>query len=177
MLSSLCLVADPVRPIEALLCLKNRLQNLKSKSVLEFTYLVHIKNTSTINEEGHHVYQGMVLKQRDAVMENLGKKKDRELQALDDVIHARLNEECTILKPVARILNCEAWLPNDDDDDDATTFADREIRNVFRRFSSPLRNAGVSLTEEEILDEWHDMIEYAQTYLSPGKTNYLKTIL
>ena len=166
---------DPVRTIEALLCIQKRLEKLKSKSVNEFTHLVHIKNTSTINDEGHHVYQGIVLKQRDAVIEKLSKKKDRELQRLADVIHARLNRDCTILKPVARILNAEAWVSNDDDDDEATGFADRELRNVFRRFSTPLRNAGVILTEEEILEEWHNMVEYAQTYLSPGKTNYLKT--
>ena len=165
---------DPVRAIEALLTVKKRLHKLKSKSADEFPYLSDIKKKSTVNADGYYVYH-VILKQMDQVMQWITNKKGRELTAIEDTINARLNEECTVLQPVARISNCGAWIPNDDEDEGSSSFADKEIGEVFQRFREPLQNAGVTLNEHEILDEWHDLVEYAQTYLKPEKNNYLKT--
>ena len=71
--------------------------------------------------------------------------------------------------------NAQSCNSSDDEDEDSTSFADKEVGEVFRRFRKPLQNAGVTLNEHEMLDEWHDLVEYAQTYLKPEKKNYLKT--
>ena len=55
-----------------------------------------------------------MLKQIDVELDRLNAKKDREVTAIIDIISAKLNNECNILKPVARVLNCEAWITNDD---------------------------------------------------------------
>ena len=115
------------------------------------------------------------MKQIDVELDKLNAKKDREVTVIDDIISARLNNECSILKSVARVLNCEAWITNDDADEEDWVLADNEIKQLYQRFSKPLQKAGVDITESEILDEWHDMVRYAQTYLNPEKSNYLKT--
>ena len=72
------------------------------------------------------------------------------------------------------MLNCEAWITNDDTDEEDWVLAD-EVKQLYQRYSTPLQKAGVELNESEILDEWQVMVRYAQTYLSPEKSNYLKT--
>ena len=162
---------DPVRAIDALLTIKRRLAKLKAKSINDFSHLAGIKRKSKINEDGHYVYQGVVLKQIDVELDRLNAKKDREVTAIYDIISASLNNECNNLKPIAPVLNCEAWITNDDTDEEDYVLADNKIKQLYQRFSTPLQKAGVELTESEILDEWHDMIRYAQTYLSPEKSN------
>ena len=67
---------DHVRAIDALLTINKRLAKHKAKSV---------------NEDGHYVYQGVVLKQIDVELDRLNAKKDREVNAIDDIVSARLN--------------------------------------------------------------------------------------
>ena len=69
------------------------------------------------------------------------------------------------------MLNCEAWITNDDTDKGDWVLVDNEIKQLYQRFSTPLQKPGVELTESEILDGWHDMVRYAQTYISPEKSN------
>ena len=93
------------------------------------------------------------MKQIDVEMDRLNVKKDRDVNSIDDIISARLNNECNILKPVARVLNGEAWIANDDTDEEDCVLADNEMKQLYQCFSTPLQKAGVELTESEILDE------------------------
>ena len=43
---------------------------------------------------------------------------------------------------------------------------------VYDRFEIPLRNAGFSGDNDDLLEQWHDSIEYASKYLSPSSTEY-----
>ena len=49
------------------------------------------------------------LHQKDVELDRLNAKNDREVTAIDDIISARLDNECNILKPVARVLSSETW--------------------------------------------------------------------
>ena len=73
---------DPVRAIDALLTIKKRLAKLKAKAINDFSHLAGIKRKPKINEDGHYVYQGVVLKQIDVEMDRLNAKKDREVTAM-----------------------------------------------------------------------------------------------
>ena len=73
-----------------------------------------------------------MLKQIDVELDKLNAKKDRKVTVIDDIISARLNNECSILKSVARVLNCEAWITNDDADEEDWVLADNEIKQFHR---------------------------------------------
>ena len=73
-------------------------------------------------------------------LDKLNAKKDREVTAIDDTNSARVNNECNILKPVAPVLNCEAWITNDDTDEEDWVLADNGMKQLYQRFSSPLQS-------------------------------------
>ena len=54
-------------------------------------------------------------------------------------------------------------------------FADEHILTFAQRFEQPLRAAGFSCTEAEILEEWHDLLSYTLQFLSPSANPYRKT--
>ena len=53
--------------------------------------------------------------------------------------------------------------------------ADLEIAELFQKFSKPLQNAGINITETEMISEWHNLLEYTMEYLSPSNIPSLKT--
>ena len=67
------------------------------------------------------------------------------------------------------MLNCEAWITNDDTDEEDWVLADNGIKELYKRFSTPMQKAGVELTESEILDEWHDMVQKSRIIWKLGE--------
>lgn len=55
------------------------------------------------------------------------------------------------------------------------TFADTYIEDVYDNFREPLQNAGMDVTLAEFTEEWHDLVDYTKSYLSPSNTPYKKT--
>ena len=67
---------------------------------------------------------------------------------------------------------------SDDEDEDYEEdieFADESICELMLRFKIPLQNAGVSISEGEMLDEWQDLLSYAKKYLTPKTKPIMKT--
>ena len=88
---------------------------------------------------------------------------------------ARLEEnDSEYLDAVSEVLYCEGWTRNNKDGVDLE-FADDHIISLKDRFEIPLGNAGLQCSEVELLDEWHDLLQYTQQFLSPINTAYLKT--
>ena len=139
----------------------------KAKSINDFSHFAGIKRKSKINEDKRSWPLRLprsCVEAGNVELDRLNAKKDREVTAIDDIISAKLDNECTILKPVARVLNCEAWITNDGTDEQDWFLADNEIKQLYQRFSTPLQKAGVELTDSEILDEWHDMVRYTRCF-------------
>ena len=69
----------------------------------------------------------------------LSNKQGRKFTAVEDIIFARLNEDSSFLKAIARILNCEAWgESHEEDNDNNGEFADKDIKKILHQFSRPL---------------------------------------
>ena len=165
---------DPVKAIDALVTIKEKLVNLKEKSIDDYPTLSTIKRKSPRSGDDF-VYQDVTLKNMEGELTKIRKKQGREITAIEDIIHARLDEETIFLKPIGRILNCEAWGGDEDEIEEDIGFADRAVKKIYNHFQKPLENAGVCKTESEYLDEWHDLVRYVRTYLYPSKSAYLKT--
>ena len=54
-------------------------------------------------------------------------------------------------------------------------FADANVTSIYTKFQHPRTEAGVNYSVVELINEWHDLIEYALEYLSAQSTHYLKT--
>ena len=76
-----------------------------------------------------------------------------------------------MIENAANILNTIAWDQNDVTGN-PNLFADNDIKKVFTNFEIPLRNAGFSGDEDDLIEQWHDLIEYTVKYLKPETTDY-----
>ena len=57
-------------------------------------------------------------------------------------------------------------------DANVLTFADKELLAICNHFKTPLENAGFTGDSNELLEQWHDMVEYASKYLNTSSTEY-----
>ena len=56
----------------------------------------------------------------------------------------------------------EVFQDSNEECEEYLEFADVAILVLLRRFKTPLENAGISISEAEMLDEWHDLITYTK---------------
>ena len=165
---------DLVKAIDALLMIKGKLTKLKEKPIDEYSTISAVKRKS-LASGGELNYQGVTLNNFEGELNQLRDKQGREITGVQDIINARLDDDGSFFKPVARILNCEAWGgdANEDEDEEINVeFVDSNIKKLF--ITKPLESAGVTTTESKFLDEWHDLVRYTKTYLNPSKCSYLK---
>ena len=62
-----------------------------------------------------------------------------------------------------------------DDDDRDIEFADKHVLIMAKGFKVPLEKLGYNASEVEIIDEWHNLLDYAFKSLNPTKLCYLKS--
>ena len=74
--------------------------------------------------------------------------------------------EIPVLKPASIIFNTESWEQTDGE------FGKNEIHTSFGQFEIPLRNAGLSCTHDELIEEWQALLAYATSYLNPAGQSY-----
>ena len=95
---------DPVKAIDALLMIKGKLTKLKEKPIHEYSTISAVKRKSSAS--GNELnYQGVTLNNFEGELSLLREKQGREITAVQDIINARLDDDASFLKPVARILN------------------------------------------------------------------------
>ena len=167
---------DPVKAINALRKIKSKLTNLKDKPLDQYLSIKLLKRKIGSNN-GRDFYNEFEIKNLDQEIEIIDKNIGRYLQHFFRVIDQRFDSSDIHLEAVAKILNCQGWesFSNSDEGDMNTEFADLEISELFQKFSKPLENAGINITETEMISEWHDVLEYTMEYLSPSNIPYLKT--
>ena len=68
------------------------------------------------------------------------------------------------------VLNCEGWEKKDEDGEEDLGFADDIIAELYNHFKEPLSKAGLNGTLNDLLDQWHDLLNYTIRYLDPTIT-------
>ena len=88
---------------------------------------------------------------------------------------ARLESaENTILKSSGVILNTEGSERKTADGDNDIEFFDEDITHLYNNFEVPLHNASLACSLHDTLEEWHNLIEYTNSYLNPTTLPYLR---
>ena len=88
--------------------------------------------------------------------------KDGLSSLIQNAIVERLEDDSDdLISKAARILNTNAWDTND------LSFADQEIVKLYDHFKTPLKDTGISGDKDDLLEQWHDLIEYVSKYLTP----------
>ena len=72
---------------------------------------------------------------------------------------------------MADILNCEAW----DCKSSGNESMDQVILGHLCHFQEPLRQQGLQASQIEVVNEWHDMLDYTVKYLSSSRHHYRAT--
>ena len=83
---------------------------------------------------------------------------------LNDAIEARFGGSSDIAS-IASILNCEAW----DFSSSGNEYMDEVILLNVCPFQEPLIQQGLQVSQLEVVDEWHDMLDYTVQCLSPSR--------
>ena len=92
-------------------------------------------------------------------------------EAIEKCLEDDSNE---LIENASTIMHTAAWDQNDENGDSNLMFADNDIKKVFTHFKIPLRRTGFSGGVDDLIEEWHDLIEYTVKYLKPASTDYHK---
>ena len=163
--------AGPVTAVSALTKSFKKLNRLKGKSVREFPSVKAFLDKLEEGERGEKMYQNIELKKVDDALESVERKKQEILAIVEANLRARLEDnDSEYIISIAQILNCEGWERTKRDGDGVSQpdieFADDNVTSVFTKFEQPLTKAGVNCSLIQLINEWHDLIEYALEYLS-----------
>ena len=121
-------------------------------------------------------YQGVLLKNWNKKIERIERKKEEELSCVTSSINCRLKKaESDFLSTVTQILFTLAWESKRIPEENNFEFDDDDVIKFYDRFETPLDKAGLSCSSTDILQEWHDLVEYIIKFLRPTTTNYMKT--
>ena len=167
---------DVVKSARALSKVKKTISKMKDRSIWRFPSIAMTQRNISV-KEGENVYKGsFVVESIDEVCNNISAKKEEEINKISKAIASRLEDEQeSFLTDVCDILNTECWLRFDDCKEEDLEFADDGVINMFERFQTPLKKAGLNCNEAELLQQWHDLIDYANKNLSATNINYRVT--
>ena len=71
-----------------------------------------------------------------------------------------------------QILNTEGWVRTSTDGDVDLEFADDTIAKLQHHFETPLLSAGMTSSTADLINQWHELLQYAHEYLSVSTTPY-----
>lgn len=115
-------------------------------------------------------YQGVKLSGFDDAVNRLKNDSSTYVDLVKGEIESRL-EGSDDFTEVATLLNCELWNENYKMDEKVET----TIVKFCQQFEEPLKQQGLKVTEPELLEEWHDMVDYTVQFLKPAKQHYRAT--
>ena len=144
---------------------KKQLNNVQKKEVDKLQTLRHY-----LDKIDDDKYQGVELPNLETAMTNLKEHAPSFVQLLQNAIEIRLSGSNDIAT-MAEILNCEAW----DCKSSGNESMDQVILGHLCHFQEPLRQQGLQASQIEVVNEWHDMLDYTVKYLSPSCHHYRAT--
>lgn len=176
---SLALQKEEIDTVYAAMSLQKTGERFDMFERKDFDKLPHVKHflsKVTTSDTRKVYYQGIELVNYESELSRARQSKNDLLKKVRDCIEKRIeqNEESSsLLRHAVQILQTDGWKRETRDDTGAVSedkeFADESIRFVFDHFAEPLSHAGVN-DEVEALRQWHDLLDYACEFLSPGVT-------
>ena len=163
--------ADIIDPVYAFRCLSKAKERFDLFDSKEFDKLPHVKDLLrqiTVNENDQHVYQNIVLSNYEADKQRISEKKASLSEKVRTCITVRLEEESdckVIFQYVPQLLNMEGWLRTNEKGEIDLEFGGEGLTYLYKHFSIPLMNAGVKASVPDLLNQWHDLLQYAREYL------------
>ena len=146
---------------------KRMLEKLRNTPVFELPKVKSFFDQVNEDEDGKKVFQGVKLTHYDNAVDSIEDLKDALSSLIKNAIQERLEDDSDdLISKAATILNTIGW------DINKLSFADQEISELYDHFETPLRNAGFNGDKDDLLEQWHDLIEYSLKYLSPSSTEY-----
>ena len=146
---------DAVTVSSAMSTVRKQLDSLQEKQVHKLQTVKHYLDK--VENEGH---QDIKISGFANAIEHLSKDANCYIQLLNDAIEARLGGSSDI----ASILNCEAW-----DFGGGNESMDEVILHNVSHFQEPLKQQGLQVSQLQVVDEWHDMLDHTVQYLSPSR--------
>ena len=170
--------ADIIDPVYAFRCLSKAKERFNLFDSKEFDKLPHVKDLLcqiTVNENDEHVYQNIVLINYEVAKQRILEKKASLSEKVRTCITMRLEEESNskgIFQCVPQLLNMEGWLRTNEEREIDLEFGDEGLTYLYKHFSIPLMNAGVKASVPDLLNQWHDLLQYAHEYLCVTSVPY-----
>ena len=180
---SICMQSDKIDTVNAMNYLSKAKQRLELFERKEFEKLPHVKYViSKVScDDGKYFLHDIELKNYETSKQFVKDRKNDFLDRVRECIVERLEEEAEsekIFKYVPIILNCEGWerkVELDGETIDDNEFADDAIVFLLNHFETPLKSAGLTASEADVVNQWYSLLEYAREYLSLSATSYLCT--
>lgn len=164
---------DVVKSARALSNVQRDIRRMKTRTISRFPSVAMTQRNIAL-KEGREIYKGsFVVKNMDDQCRKINEKKENEIEKISQATMSRLQEEQeSFLTDICDILDTECWLRTNESKEEELEFADDGVINMFKRFETPLKKAGLSCNEAEILQQWHDLISYANKNLSAPNVPY-----
>ncbi|XP_065667866.1 zinc finger protein 862-like [Hydra vulgaris] len=149
---------------------KKQLSRLKKK---EFNDLPTVKRflAKVKNNTGKYSFQDVELHDFTNALTLVKNSKSMIVSLIAESIEERLETQNTVPDMYGMlILNTGSWFQNNTNN----SFADDNIEKLYDFYNMPLRNAGFTGSVNNMLDAWHNLVDYTVKYLAPDKTEYRK---
>ncbi|XP_065671716.1 zinc finger protein 862-like [Hydra vulgaris] len=149
---------------------KKQLSRLKKK---EFNDLLTVKRflAKVKNNTGKYSFQDVELHDFTNALTLVKNSKSMIVSLIAESIEERLETQNTVPDMYGMlILNTGSWFQNNTNN----SFADDNIEKLYDFYNMPLRNAGFTGSVNNMLDAWHNLVDYTVKYLAPDKTEYRK---
>ena len=144
---------------------KKHLFTLKEKEVEK---LKTVKYYLVMVNDG--CYQGVQLPGLGGAVEHL-KQDGRTFIDLMTVAVEKRCEGVDDMMVMAKVLNCEVWSERYADDE----VIDQTILKLSEQFQDALKHQGFSSTGPDLLEEWHDLVQYTVAFFAPSSRSYRAT--
>ena len=117
--------------------------------------------------DGQFQYQNVTLPSFNAEKESAKHTKTMLLGRIKEAMETRQEvAENKYVLMAATVLNCKGW-------EEDLEFADDCVAELYDHFKEPLSKAGgLNGLLDDLLDQWHHLLECTKLYLEPSKTPY-----
>ena len=154
---------------------KRMLKRLKATLTFNLPKVKSFIDEIKENEDGDKTFQGVKLTYYERALDGVETLKDGLTSLIENAIEQRLEDDSNdLIEKAAKTLNTIAWDQKDENGDNNLMFADEELVDVFSHFEIPLRKAGFNGNKDDLIEQWHDLIEYTVKYLHPSSSDYHK---
>ena len=144
---------------------KSQLRFLEEKSFQDLPTVKRIIGKVSF-VDGKYMFQDIALKNYERALLSAEKTKKDLTVAVKEAIEIRLEDSMNTMS--SKIINTDGWLAAKDD----STLFDEDIVKVYDDFEVPLGRAGFDRSTNELLEQWHSILDYTVTYLNPGIVDY-----